>query len=65
LKEDNEKTQKAEIMYQMLCMNKEASIKYLSEVGKICKNDNRSERKTAYNALFADLVQGIAQSKKR
>jgi hypothetical protein len=65
MKDDNEITQKAEIMYRMLCMNKEASIKYLSEVEKICEIENPSERKIAYNAIFADLVQGISQSKKR
>ena len=64
---DNEKiqTQKAETLYRMLCINKEASIKYLNGAGKICKIENSDERKEAYSALFADLVQEIAQTKKR
>jgi hypothetical protein len=65
MESDNEKTQKAETLYRMLCMNKEASIKYLNGAGKICKIENSDERKEAYSALFADLVQGISQTKKR
>ena len=61
---DEKNSKKAEILYRILCMNKEASIKYLDKAGKICKMEDPDKRKKAYNAIFADLVHAIESSKK-
>jgi hypothetical protein len=39
---------KALFLYTMLCGNKEASIKFLNEVGGICKIEDLVERKKRY-----------------
>jgi len=56
---------KAEILYRLLCMNREASTRYLIEAGKNCKNEDPGERKERYDAMFDDLVHAIGSSKKK
>jgi len=55
-------SQKAEILYRLLCMNKQASIQYLEEAEEICKMEDQNERKKAFTYLFSDLVNEIEQS---
>ena len=55
---------KAEILYRLLCMNREASTRYLIAAGSNCKNDDPVERKERYDAMFVDLVHAIGASKK-
>ena len=56
---------KTEILYRLLCMNREASTRYLIAAGKNCKTDDPGERKERYDAMFADLVHGIGSAKKK
>jgi transcription termination factor NusB len=63
--DDSEKlSQKAEILYRLLCMNKQASMQYLEEAEEICKMEDQNERKKAFASLFSDLVNEIEQTKR-
>ena len=62
---DIDEKQKAEILYRMLCMNREASARYLNNAGSVCKIEDSGERKEAFNALMKDLVSSIEQSEKK
>ena len=60
-----DKSQKAEILYRMLCMNREASARYLNDAGRVSKIEDLGKRKEAFNVLLKDLVSSIEQSRKK
>ena len=62
---DLNKSQKTEILYRMLCMNRDASVKYLNDVGRVSKIEDPGERKEAFKRLMKDLVSSIEKSKKK
>lgn len=65
MKPDIDNSQNAEILYRLLCMNREASTKYLNDAGRASKIEDPGERKEAFNVLLKDLVSSIEQSKKK
>ena len=62
---DIDKSQKAEILYRLLCMNQDASARYLNDAGRVSKIKDPGERKEAFNVLLKDLVSSIEQSRKK
>ena len=62
---DIDKSQNTEILYRLLCMNREASARYLNDAGRVSKIEDPGERKEAFNVLLKDLVILIEQSKKK
>ena len=62
---DIDKSQNAEIIYRLLCMNREASARYLNDAGRVSKIEDQEERKEAFKVLLKDLVSTIEQSKKK
>ena len=65
MKPDIDKSQNAEILYRLLCMNREASERYLNDAGRVSKIEDPGERKEAFNVLLKDLVRSIEQSRKK
>jgi len=65
MKPDIDNSQNAEILYRLLCMNREASARYLNDAGRVSKIEDPGERKEAFNVLLKDLVSSIEQSKKK
>jgi hypothetical protein len=49
-------------LYTLLCSNKEASIKYLVETGKICKIEDSNLRKNVYRKNMRDFLNALNQS---
>jgi hypothetical protein len=60
-----DKSQKAEILYRMLCMDRDASTMYLNDVGRVSKIEDSGERKKAFKVLLNDLVRSIEQSRNK
>ena len=65
MKPDIDKSQNAEILYRLLCMNREASARYLNDAGRVSKIEDLGERKEAFNVLLKGLVSSIEQSRKK
>jgi hypothetical protein len=65
MKPDIDKSQKAEILYRLLCMNREASARYLNDAGRVSKIEDPGKRKEAFNVLLKNHVNSIEQSRKK
>ena len=58
-KGSSEQKIKAMILYQLLCINKEASTKYLVETGKIIKLQDTEKRKQTHKKNMDNLLKAI------
>ena len=54
-----EEKQKARTLYQLLTINKEASIKYLDKIGDIIKLQDSEKRKTIHKTRIKELLDAI------
>lgn len=48
-------------LYTLLCGDKEASVKYLNDTGKMCKTDDSSLRKKLYRKNMKEFLNSIHQ----